>query len=165
MMIPRLIEEMIHFYDGSHHDICHFLKVHAYARTIGLRENLPEDKQLSLEAAAVLHDIACPLCREKYGKADAAHQEQEGPALAAVLLEKVGADSQLKNRVCYLVGHHHTHTFVDAPDHRILLEADFLVNAYEGNLDKEAVRGGAARLFRTETGLRLLRSMYKYDEE
>jgi len=165
MQIGQLIEEMIHFYNGSHHDICHFLKVYAYARTIGLQENLPESRQQALEAAAVLHDIACPLCREKYGKADAAHQEQEGPALAAVLLEKVGADTRLKNRVCYLVGHHHTHTFVDALDHRILLEADFLVNAHEGGLDKAAVRAGAARLFRTDAGLRLLKSMYKYDEE
>ena len=29
----------------------------------------------------MVHDIACPLCREKYGDADGKHQELESPPL------------------------------------------------------------------------------------
>ena len=50
---------------GSLHDIDHFLKVYALAETIGEREGLDGETQTVLEAAAVLHDIACPLCQER----------------------------------------------------------------------------------------------------
>lgn len=50
---------------GSLHDIDHFLKVYALAKTIGEREGLGGEAQTALEVAAVLHDIACPLCQER----------------------------------------------------------------------------------------------------
>ncbi|MFR1449740.1 MAG: hypothetical protein ACLSXC_05920 [Beduini sp.] len=31
-----------------------------------------------LEIAAITHDIACPLCRQKYGNTNGKYQEQEG---------------------------------------------------------------------------------------
>ena len=62
--IAKLTEKMIKFYDGDLHDINHFLKVYAYAKTIGQCEGLDEMSQMSLEAAAIVHDIACPLCRD-----------------------------------------------------------------------------------------------------
>ena len=66
----KLIRQMIAFYHGSAHDVNHFLKVYAYARTIGKLTGLDEETQRILEIAAIVHDIACPLCREKYGRAD-----------------------------------------------------------------------------------------------
>ena len=36
-------------------------------------------------------------------------------------------------RISWLVAHHHTYTNIDGPDHQILLEADFLVNAGESS--------------------------------
>ncbi len=44
----------------------HFLKVYAFAKTLGEAEGLDARTQETLELAAVVHDIACPLCREKY---------------------------------------------------------------------------------------------------
>lgn len=61
------IEKMIDFYQGNLRDIEHFLKVWAYAKTIGEQESVDENTQGILELAAVVHDISCPLCREKYG--------------------------------------------------------------------------------------------------
>ena len=43
--------------------------------------------QYILEAAAVIHDIACPLCREKYGNADGKHQEAESEPLVRAFLQ------------------------------------------------------------------------------
>ena len=41
MLIAQLTEKMIQCSKGNLHDINHFLKVYAYARTIGIREGLP----------------------------------------------------------------------------------------------------------------------------
>ena len=84
--IAELAQRMIAYSTGNLHDINHFLKVYAYARTIGVREGLGEADQTALEAAALLHDIACPLCREKYGNTNGKYQEREGGPLAAELL-------------------------------------------------------------------------------
>ena len=36
MSIAEITKKMIEFYDGNLHDINHFLKVYAYAKTIGI---------------------------------------------------------------------------------------------------------------------------------
>lgn len=66
-------------------------------------------------------------------------------------------------RICYLIAHHHTYDRVDGMDYRILLEADFLVNAWEDELPKEAIVRFRDRLFRTETGVGLLNVMFGID--
>ena len=43
-----------------------------------------------LEAAAYVHDIGIKVAEEKYGKCTGKLQEQEGPAVAREMLEKLG---------------------------------------------------------------------------
>ena len=76
-MTEKIIEKMIDYYQGNKRDVAHFLKVYAYARAIGLMEGLSAADQDMLEIAAVVHDIACPFCREKYGSAAGNLQEKE----------------------------------------------------------------------------------------
>ena len=116
MTVAELIKKMVVYSEGNLHDIAHFLKVYAYAKTIGECEHLDKDTQLVLEIAAVLHDIACPLCREKYGSTDGKYQEREGAVLAADFLEGTGFSEALVRRVSYLVGHHHTLTQIEGMD-------------------------------------------------
>ncbi len=160
MNIAKTTEKMINFYEGSLHDINHFVKVHAYARTIGLLEQLDAETQTTLEIAAIVHDIACPLCRVKYGKAAGHLQELEGPALAQELLRGLWEQERI-DRVCFLVAHHHTYTDVNGPDWQILLEADFLVNADEGKASAESIARMRETVFKTSAGIRLLDSMYQ----
>ena len=160
MMTASLTQKMIHFYQGSLHDINHFLKVTAFARTIGLQEQLDEHTQLTLELTAIVHDIACPLCREKYGRASGDLQEQESEALLRPFLAEFNLDEVMRERIIYLVTHHHTYTGVDGMDWQILLEADFLVNACEGNMTREAIESFRDNVFRTPTGITLLNTMY-----
>ena len=68
--------------------------------------------------------------------------------------------SKFVERVCWLVGHHHTYEGVDGIDHRILLEADFLVNADESGASPEAIREMYEKVFRTYGGRKLLKEMY-----
>lgn len=81
MVVALTIEKMIQFYHGNIHDVSHFLKVYAFAKTIGELERLTPQTQETLELAAVVHDIACPLCREKYGNTHGKKQELESPPL------------------------------------------------------------------------------------
>lgn len=160
MTVADAVEKMIRFSDGNIHDIEHFMKVWAFAKTIGEQEGLDEHTQLILELAAVVHDISCPLCREKYGNTNGKLQEREGPALVAEVFAGSGlADSDIL-RISWLVAHHHTFTDVDGLDHRILLEADFLVNAGENGSPKAAVRKARELVFKTQSGTRLLDSVF-----
>ena len=157
------MEKMIAFSEGNHHDINHFMKVWAYARTIGMAERLDEETELILETAAIVHDIACPLCREKYGKADGKHQEIEGYPMAKEFLKDTGVNSEQIERVAYLVGHHHTLTWIEGMDYQILIEADYLVNADESGYSIDNIQNMHDTIFKTATGKRLLESIWKID--
>jgi len=160
MTIAEITAKMIEYSKGNRHDINHFLKVYAYAKTIGECEELDETTQATLEVAALLHDIACPLCREKYGNTNGKHQEKEGPALVREFLCRSGLSQEIVDRVAYLVGHHHTPQGIDGPDYQILIKADYLVNADESQYPRENIENTLVRVFRTGTGIRLLKAMY-----
>lgn len=160
MNVSQIMIKMVNYSDGNLHDINHFMKVYALARTIGQQEGLDEQSQTVLEVAAILHDIACPLCREKYSRADGKDQEREGMPLARDFLKDSGLPTEMVERVVWLVGHHHTVTEVDGLDHQILLEADYLVNAHESAYSREQIDRAAKVLFQTEAGRDLLAAMY-----
>lgn len=159
-MISSLIGEMIAYDKGDPRRIQHFMKVHDFARTIGQLEGLDEDTLYILESAAVVHDIGIHVCEEKYGSCEGKLQEMEGPALAKELLERLGYKQEVIDRVCYLVGHHHTYTNIDGVDYQILVEADFLVNLYEDAVSLDAVRKAYEKIFRTESGKKICRNMF-----
>ena len=158
--ITQLMEKMIAFSNGNIHDIDHFVRVWNYARTIGALEGLDDNTQYILEVAAIVHDIACPLCREKYGNTGGRHQEEEGAPMAADFLKDSGMTPEQIERVAYLVGHHHTFTGIDGVDYQILIEADYIANATENGYSKNNVRNFAEKVFRTGAGLRLLKSIF-----
>ncbi len=160
MTVAEAVEKMIRFSDGSIHDIEHFMKVWAFAKTIGEQEGLDEHTQLVLELAAVVHDISCPLCREKYWNTNGKLQERESPALIAEFFADSDLPERDVSRISWLAAHHHTYTDVDGLDHRILLEADFLVNAGENGSPKAAVQKAREMVFKTRSGTRLLNSMF-----
>ena len=159
-IVSDIMRKMIAYSDGDLHDIAHFLKVYAFARTIGIQEGLSDLEQETLEIAAILHDIACPLCRRKYGSTNGKYQEEEGGPLAEEFLKEFALPDGMAGRVIYLVSHHHTYTNVNGSDYRILLEADFLVNADEGRKSTEAIRSARDRFFITPSGTALLNAVY-----
>ncbi|MGD9567942.1 MAG: HD domain-containing protein [Sedimentibacter sp.] len=133
MNVSEIATKMIKYSNGNLHDINHFMKVYAYAKTIGECEKLDSKTQAVLEVAAIKHDIACPLCREKYGNTNDLYQETEGAILAEEFLKDSGYSDEFIERVIFLVGHHHTLKDITGMDYQILIEADYLVNADESN--------------------------------
>ncbi len=160
-VVSRAVEKMIAYYEGNRHDIAHFLKVYAYAKTLGELEGLDGETQQTLELAAIIHDIACPLCRRKHGSATGKQQEAESAALTEPFLRGLGVPSTQAARITLLVSHHHTWGGVDGLDHQLLMEADFLVNADEGGMTGEAIQAALDKTFRSASGKRLLRSIYQ----
>lgn len=160
MNIAQILQKMIAFSAGNIHDIDHLIRVWTYAKTIGELEKLNAETQFVLETAAITHDIACPLCREKYGNTAGKYQEEEGGPLTEDFYRDYPLAEEERDRIVYLVSHHHTYTGVDGMDYQILLEADFLVNADESSMTEETIRTFRERVFRTRAGLSLLEDLY-----
>ena len=159
-MINKLHLAMIELYSGDARRIQHFCKVHSYAKIIAETENVDEKCLFMLEAAALTHDIGIHLCEEKYGNCNGKLQEKEGPALAEKLLEELGFDCDVSERVKYLIAHHHTYDNIDGIDYQILVEADFLVNIMEDGLSKEAALNAYHSIFKTECGKKICKEMF-----
>lgn len=163
--LDDLFMDMIAYYDGDPKRIQHFTKVHSYARIIGIGEELDDASLFILEAAAYTHDIGIRVAEEKYGRCDGKLQEQEGPIIAQKMLSQLGFENYIVERICFLIGHHHTYENIDGLDYQILVEADFLVNLYEDDAGNRAIDKAYKRIFKTETGKKIFRLMFGYEEE
>lgn len=162
--LNNLYKKMIEFYRGDPARIQHFVKVHSFAKLIGEEENLDSGTLYILEAAAYVHDIGIRPSIEKYGREDGKLQEQEGPTEAEKMLKLLGFEPEVIERVCYLVGHHHTYTDIDGMDYQILVEADFLVNYFENGMEPETIRKSVNKIFQTESGKHIAEEMFFPEE-
>ena len=155
-LLARLMDAMCAYDAGDSHRIHHFIKVHGFARQIGLSEGLDDETQFILEAAAITHDIGIKPAVTLTGACPGPLQEKLGPPEAARMLPPLGFPPEVTERVCFLIGHHHTYEGVEGVDWRILLEADYLVNMVEGKHPDAAIDQARDTFFQTEEGKRLI---------
>ncbi|WP_099203861.1 HD domain-containing protein [Scatolibacter rhodanostii] len=158
--MQNVMIRMIEYDKADPKRIQHFLKVYQFAKLIGEMEQVEDQMQNIIEIAALVHDIGIKISEEKYGSSAGKYQELEGPPIAKALLKDLGYEPSVINRVCWLVGHHHTYHNIQELDHQILVEADFLVNAYEDNLTVDAIVSVLTKIFRTDSGKLLLKTIY-----
>lgn len=158
--IDLLTLEMIRFNENDPLRIQHLIKVHRFAQMIGKMEKIDEHTRFLTECAALVHDIGIRPSEKKYGMSNGKLQEQEGPAYARKMLTELGFMEKDIERICYLVGHHHTYTNIDGIDYQILVEADFLVNFYEDSFSEEAIQNALQNIFQTEAGKSLCNLIY-----
>lgn len=156
----KLLMKMIAYYQNDPPRIQHFLKVYEFSKLIGEEEGLDVDVQHILETAAIVHDIGIRIAEEKYGDCNGKLQEELGPDVARDMLMQLGEDENVIDRVCYLVGHHHTYTNMDGLDYQILVEADFLVNLYENDGSRDAAQNALDKIFKTNTGIQIAKTMF-----
>ena len=159
----NLIKAMIEYYSGDAKRIQHFMKVYSFSKAIGELEKLDRKTQFILETAALLHDIGIKVSEEKYGSSSGKYQELEGPTPAKEMLTSLGFCSEVIDRVCFLVAHHHTYTHIDGLDYRILVEADFLVNLYEESASYDSILKAYNTVFKTNAGKAFCRTMFGLD--
>ena len=157
--IQSLFMRMIAF-DHDADLIQHFTKVHSYCRLIASMEGVDEHAAEVLEAAALVHDIGIPVCNQKYGSHPGNLQEKEGPPLAREMLSTLSFTQEEIERVCALVGEHHTYLPIDGIDHQILVEADFIVNSFENGLSLNSCRNIYKNIFKTASGKKIYAMMF-----
>lgn len=160
-MIQKITKEMIKYYNNDVRRINHALKVFSFCQTICSLEQLNEREQLIVNLSGILHDIGIKEAERKYNSSAGPYQEKEGPAIAKQIMEKYNIDNGIVERVCYIIGHHHSYSKIDGKDFQILVEADFLVNIYEDEIDKASVSSIRSKYFKTQTGIEILEQMYQ----
>lgn len=158
--ISIIIDEMIKYYSKDPRRVNHFLKVFSFAKSIGELEDLDKDTQDILEVAAVMHDIGIKISEEKYNSSAGNYQEIEGPPVAREMLLKLNFNEEFIERVCYLIGNHHTYSKIDGIDYQILIEADFLVNIYEDEIEIPQIESIKEKYFKTKAGTEFLINLY-----
>ena len=148
-------------YDPDGPNIHHLMAVHGYSRMIAQAENVDEHTLLIIELAVYLHDIGVKISKEKYGNSQPQHQEAEGPIIARELLASHGLPAEDVERICFIIGHHHTYKAIDGIDFQILVEADYIVNLMEGYCKRDSISAMKENIFKTETGKYLLEQMFE----
>lgn len=158
--IEKVLLEMITYFNSDARRINHSLKVHNFCRIMCTLEQLEEKQQLAVNLSGILHDIGIKEAERKYNSSAGTYQEKEGPPIAREIMEKYDIDSEIVERVCYIVGNHHSYSKLDGIDFQILVEADFLVNIYEDQMDKTTAASIRSKYFKTGTGIRIFENMY-----
>ncbi|MHB8126522.1 MAG: HD domain-containing protein [Desulfitobacteriaceae bacterium] len=155
-----ILKRMIEYFENDVRRINHALKVLGLAKAIAAGEDLGAEQYEILIVSAVLHDIGIKESEKKYNSSSGKYQELEGPEIARKLLDKLDLKKSFVERVCFLIGHHHTYTAIDKLDFQILVEADFLVNIFEEEMKHNQIEYIYAKIFKTSTGIAILRSMF-----
>ena len=82
--------------------------------------------------------------------------------MAKELLKELNIPQNIKDRVLYLIGHHHSYNKIDGLDFQILVEADFLVNIFEDSIERKSIENIRNNIFKTNNGISLLNKLYLY---
>jgi hypothetical protein len=159
-MEDKALYEMACCFGGDTKRVCHAFKVYGAACAIASGAQFNPSDRLTLGLAAALHDIGIKEGERKYNSPAPKYQQTEGPPVAREILEGLGCDPVIIDRICFLIAHHHTYGSVDGPDFQILIEADFIVNIQEGEFNASEAVTIKEKYFRTAEGKKRVTSMY-----
>ncbi len=153
-MKDKAIEIMKHHFGPSQKWITHTLRVLAYTEKIIEKEGIeyPFIKDVAI-LSAIFHDVGIPISEKKYGNREDKNQEREGAKITRELLDKLDVREDIKERVIYIVAHHHTPSAIDGPDFEILWDGDLLTNIDEGRID--TANYPKERWFKTKSGKKI----------
>jgi HD superfamily phosphodiesterase len=156
----RVAVEMKLYFKQDFKRIGHSARVARYVEQLVKEEN--GDPAVAL-SAAYLHDIGAKEAERKFQSVDASLQEQEGPAVAREILEKLDAAEPLINEVCDIIGHHHHPRDEETTNFKVLYDADLIVNLEEkqrkASIDTEQLQQMLETGFLTLSGRELARSV------
>lgn len=160
-LVSEVLKKAILYFENDVRRIHHLLKVYAFARNIAMLEGIYDDKLVTIELSAILHDIGIKESERKYNSSSAKYQQLEGPPVAREILKSFDIQPDVLDRVCFIIGNHHTYDRIDDIDFQIIVEADFLVNiCEEGLADIHTIRSIKEKYFRTPTGIAYVENMY-----
>jgi HD superfamily phosphodiesterase len=156
----KLIAEMINYFGCDARRINHALKVWGFAGAIVAELESDERLKNVIDFTAILHDIGIKVCERKYNSTAGKYQEIEGPPLAREIMQRLNIDAGIIERVCFIIGHHHNYKKIDGLDFQVIIEADFIVNAFEDSMSSEAIATFSDKYFKTKSGKMILQQLY-----
>lgn len=151
--LKNIVPLMIQFNAGDPKSIHHFMKAYSFAKAICEEEGITGDTANIIEIASLVHDIGIKI-------EDDRDAEYEGAHISDMLLINIGYPREVVSRVHYLVEHHKIYDDIDALDYQVLVEATFLVNAFDDKLDKESIKIVRDTVFKTNAGKKYLTDMF-----
>ena len=154
--------ELKQHFGADERRIQHALKVLKTAETIMDGENIQGFIRDVVTITALLHDVGIKTAEQKYQSAAGTYQEIEGPPLARGMMERRGAEPAVIDRICYIIGGHHTASKNDGLDFQIIWEADLYVNIEEESLaqNQQALAAMIEKNFKTATGKNLAKRTF-----
>lgn len=159
-MTDRVVQKMIEYFGADIRRINHALKVYGFASCIARRERMSEKELLIVDISAILHDIGIKEAEKKYNSSSGHYQEIEGPSVALNLLADLNINKVLLDRICFLIGNHHSYQKINGIDFQILVESDFLVNIFEDEMPSHLIESLRRKYFKTAAGISMIESMY-----
>ncbi len=159
-MIDKVMQKMIKYFGQDVRRINHALKVYCFAGCIARGETLIAQEVFIVDLAALLHDIGIKQAEKKYHSNSGHYQEIEGPAIARKILSELDLDNETIERVCFIIGHHHSYQKIDGLDFQVVVEADFLVNIHGDAMEKNTIEQIRTQYFKTSSGISMIESMY-----
>jgi len=159
-MTDKILEKMISYFGADVRRINHAIKVYGFANCIARREKLSDIEILIVDIVAILHDIGIKEAEIKYNSSIGKYQEIEGPAIARSILSDLEINNNVLDRICFIIGNHHSYQKIDGLDFQIIVEADLLVNIYEDKMTKYSIESVCNKYFKTQTGLSMIKRIY-----
>lgn len=153
-------DKMLEYYASDPMRIQHFIKVESFASIIAEREKVDEETATVISILGYVHDIGIKIAEEKYGRSTGKLQEELGEIPAKDMVLSCGFAKEIADRVSYVTSHHHTYTMIDNMEYQVLVEADFLVNIFEDEMDRAKAISIRDKIFKTKSGTDLINQMY-----
>ena len=158
--VSSVRDKIIKYFRNDVRRINHTLKVLSFAQIISEKLDLDSQTTELIYYSALLHDIGIKEAERKYNSSSGKYQEIEGPKIAMKILSDLDIPVETIDRVRFIVGNHHSYNKIHGIDFQILVEADFLVNIFEDDLDMNSIKKINKQIFKTEEGKKLLKTMY-----
>lgn len=160
LLKDRVAIEMKRYFNRDFKRIGHASRVARYAEKIGKEEG--GDLSVIL-TTAYLHDIGIKEAEKKHNSSAARYQEEEGPAVARKILEKLEAREDLIDEVCDIIGHHHHPGEEETVNFKVLYDADRITNIEEDQKDApvepDKIKEMIDSSFLTDSGKKLAESV------
>ena len=157
--IINAIEQDMRSYFGSDcRRVNHALNVLRHAREINRGQ---QADRLTVECAAILHDIGIHEAERKYRSSAGNYQEIEGPPIARAMLTRYPVAPADIDHICKIIANHHCAKEINTPEFRVIWDADWLVNIPEefDVADKAKMRS-LLKVFKTTPGRNLAETMF-----
>ncbi|VBB05696.1 Hypothetical protein LUCI_0907 [Lucifera butyrica] len=142
-------------------EIDHALNVLENAEIIMNGEGIIGRESYLISVIAILHDIGMINAKVKYGSTSGPYQEKEGPAAAKeILVGECLSDDEME-RICYIIGNHHTPSKIDGVDFQIIWEADLLeaLKKFDKEASQEKLKNTIEKNYKTKSGIDLAKKI------